>query len=303
MGSNPDETPILYVIRDDEDITPAEYDLLEGQMKKVYDAPLHGEYYMRDNFQVFQKLRALLTGGLAETYLTDYEKSGNGREAWQDLLVAFEGEDAKNTAITAARNDIRTSTWERNTKNWSFDQYCLKHIRAHNTLKRYGVPMDGATMVREWMRGIHNASLQSVKTTILTNAESKENLHKAIITFKDMATTLDLVVFEKSNDERKVGAAHLQRGGGRTGYRGGYQGRGKGHHRSPPYKRQPDHRPGSFTGRHKSPYRGRGGGGGRGYSSQSTPREDDGLLLDQSILDQMNPKQRNARHITKAEIK
>ena len=27
-----------------------------------------------------------------EKSLTDYEKSGNGREAWQDLLVAFEGE-------------------------------------------------------------------------------------------------------------------------------------------------------------------------------------------------------------------
>mmetsp|Transcript_5310 Transcript_5310/g.7827 ORF Transcript_5310/g.7827 Transcript_5310/m.7827 type:complete len:274 (+) Transcript_5310:675-1496(+) len=104
-GSNPDETPLLYVIRNDEDISPDELELLEGQMRKVYEAPLHGEHYMRDNFQVYQKLRALLTGGLAETYLTDYEKSGDGRGAWQELLVEYEGEDAKNTAITSARND------------------------------------------------------------------------------------------------------------------------------------------------------------------------------------------------------
>ena len=147
LGSNPDETPLSYVIRDDDDITPEELDILEGQMKKIYEAPHHGEYFMRDNFQVYQKLRALLTGGIAETYITDYEKTGNGRELWQALLVAYEGEDATNAAITSARNDIRLSTWEQNTKSWSFDQYCLKHIRANNILKKYGVPMDEATKV------------------------------------------------------------------------------------------------------------------------------------------------------------
>mmetsp|Transcript_11237 Transcript_11237/g.16169 ORF Transcript_11237/g.16169 Transcript_11237/m.16169 type:complete len:351 (+) Transcript_11237:725-1777(+) len=201
-GSNPDETPLLYVIRDDEALTPEEYDLLEGQMKKIYDAPLHGKHFMRDNFQVYQKLRALLTGGIAETYLSNYEKTGNGREAWQELLTAYEGEDATNTAITSARNDIRLSSWERNTKNWTFDQYCLKHIRANNILKKYDVPLDEATKVREFIRGINNTSLQSVKTSILLNKELKTDLNKAIIEFKDTVTTLDLVVFEKNQCKR-----------------------------------------------------------------------------------------------------
>jgi hypothetical protein len=73
--------PLSYIIRDDDEITDEEYASMEGQMKQIYDAPLQGDYYERDNFQVFQKLRSLLTGGLAETYLTDYEKTGDGREA------------------------------------------------------------------------------------------------------------------------------------------------------------------------------------------------------------------------------
>eukprot|EP00590_Aulacoseira_subarctica_P008036 CAMPEP_0172430552 /NCGR_PEP_ID=MMETSP1064-20121228/54927_1 /TAXON_ID=202472 /ORGANISM="Aulacoseira subarctica , Strain CCAP 1002/5" /LENGTH=241 /DNA_ID=CAMNT_0013176685 /DNA_START=3 /DNA_END=725 /DNA_ORIENTATION=- len=168
-----DGVPLSYIIRDDDEITEDEYALMEGQMRRIYDAPLQGDYYERDNFQVFQKLRSLLTGGLAETYLSDYEKTGDGREAWQALLTAFEGDDAKNAAITSARNDIRTSTWERNSKNWTFDQYCLKHIRAHNILKRYDVPVDESTKVREFIRGIHNSSFQSIKTTILLNPELK----------------------------------------------------------------------------------------------------------------------------------
>jgi hypothetical protein len=157
-----DGCPLSYIIRDDDDITQDEYELLEGQMKRIYDAPLQGDYYERDNFQVFQKLRALLTGGLAETYLTDFEKSGDGREAWTALLTAYEGDNAKNAAITSARNDIHTSTWERNTKNWLFDQYCLKHIRAHNILKRFDIQMDKSTKVREFIRGIKKSSFNSI---------------------------------------------------------------------------------------------------------------------------------------------
>ena len=56
-----DGCPLSYIIRDDNEITDEEYNLMEGQMKRIYDAPLQGDYYERDNFQVFQKLRALLT--------------------------------------------------------------------------------------------------------------------------------------------------------------------------------------------------------------------------------------------------
>ena len=289
-----DGCPLSYIIRDDNEITDEEYNLMEGQMKRIYDAPLQGDYYERDNFQVFQKLRALLTGGLAETYLTDFEKSGDGREAWIALLTAYEGDDAKNAAITSARNDIRTSTWERNSKNWTFDQYCLKHIRAHNILKRYDVPMDESTKVREFIRGIHNSSFQSIKTTILLNPEYKEDLNKAITAFKDTVTTLDLVVFEKNQDDRKIGATNTSRGGfGRNFNRSGRGGRGS-------YKRQYDQTHSRGGGR--GGYQGGGGrynrGGGRGNYNprQNNDRNepDDGLKLDQSILNQMNKKQRAA---------
>eukprot|EP00590_Aulacoseira_subarctica_P011644 CAMPEP_0172424146 /NCGR_PEP_ID=MMETSP1064-20121228/21716_1 /TAXON_ID=202472 /ORGANISM="Aulacoseira subarctica , Strain CCAP 1002/5" /LENGTH=1711 /DNA_ID=CAMNT_0013165931 /DNA_START=811 /DNA_END=5943 /DNA_ORIENTATION=- len=301
--SGADGCPLSYVIRDDDDITADEYALLEGQMKKVYDQPLQGDYFERDNFQVFQKLRALVTGGLAETYLSDYEKSGNGRQAWFTLLTAYEGDDAKNAQITSARNDIRTTTWERNSKNWTFDQYCLKHIQAHNILKRYEVPMDEPTKVREFIRGIHNASLQSVKISILNNEDTKKDLNKAITVFKDTVTTLDLVIFDKTTDDRKIGATQsYPRVGHRGGnsFRGGGGRGGRGHNHN--HQRRPHEYRGGHQGRGGGGYQsrysrgGRGGGGGRYQNNyqNNTSREDDGLLLDQSILSQMNPRQRAA---------
>lgn len=230
-------------------------------MKRIYDAPLQGDYYERDNFQVFQKLRALLTGGLAETYLTDYEKSGDGGEAWTALLTAYEGDDAKNAAITSARNDIHTSTWERNSKNWTFDQYCLKHIRAHNILKRFDVPVDEATKVREFIRGIHNASFNSIKTTILLNPEYKQDLNKAITAFKDTVTTLELVVFDKQTEDRKIGAvrSNFRGGPGRNSHRQGRGGRGNAHKR--PYEHSNNRGRGGMQGGYQNKYH-RGGGRG-----------------------------------------
>jgi len=153
--------------------------------------------------------------------------------------------------------------------------------------------MDGATKVREFLRGIHNSSLQSVKTSILLNKDLKTDLNKAIIEFKDTVTTLDLVVFDKanSNEERKIGATYTHRGNTRGNYRGAHKGRGT--HRHVPYnKPYESNRRGGYQGRSDTRHYNNRGRGGR---NQSYPkREDDGLLLDQSILDQMNPKQRKA---------
>ena len=230
---------------------------------------------------MFLKLRALLTCGLAETYLSDFERSGDGRGAWLTLLTAFEGEDARNAAITSARNDIRTCTWERNSKNWTFDQFCLKHIRAHNILKRYDVPMDESTKVREFIRGIHNASFQSIKTTILLKPELKQDLNKAITAFKDTVTTLDLVVFDKPSDDRRISAVNATgRGGfGRHNQPRGRQG-GRNNHKRP-YEHS-----NTRGGGRRGGYQGRfpRGGGGRGqynynprYQNNSTQAQDDGL--------------------------
>jgi hypothetical protein len=188
-GSSGD-TPLVYITRDDDEITEDEYNELEGPMKKVYDAPLQGYHFDKDNYLVFQKLRNQLSGGLAETHLSDFERSGNGRAAWQHLVTCFEGEDARNAAITAARNDIREATWEKNTRNWTFDMYCLKHVKAHNTLRKYGIIIEGETKVRDFIRGIHNQSLASIKANILLTDRTKNDLDQAIIAFKDNISVL-----------------------------------------------------------------------------------------------------------------
>jgi len=140
-----------------------------------------------------------------------------------------------------------------------------------------------------------------VKTAILLDKELKTNLNKAIIEFKDTATTLDLVLFEKNNtDERKIAAINTRGSNRRGGYRGGYRGGGRHNHthRQSPYHRNTDYRRGGYQGRG-----GRGGTASSGGRGDTSEKEDDGLLLDQSILDQMSSKQRKAYYEGRSKLR
>ena len=140
-------TPLSYIIRDDDDMTEEQLEDLEGPAKEIYEAPLQGTYFERDNYQVFQHLRTQIVGSSAETHIESFERKSDGRNAWLFLKTKYEGEDARNAAIAVARKDISSASWERNLKNWSFDDYCLRHTRANNTLSKYGVPVDGPSQV------------------------------------------------------------------------------------------------------------------------------------------------------------
>ena len=294
------DIPLSYVIRVDTDVTEEEYDNLEGTAKAIYDAPLQGKHFDRDNFQVFQYLQTLLIHGTADTYVTEFESRGEGRAAWLALLVAFEGDDARNAAIALARNTIQTSIWEKNTRNYTFDDYCTRHIKANNELTRYGVPIDGATQVHAWLAGIKKEAYRAVKADILLGPETKEDLKRAVMLMKDTLTALRLVD-DDNVEPRRIGGmrqgSDSRRNGGRgwaINWRRGSPGRSGGRGRDDRGRgRFPSYR----GGRQYAYQRGRGGGR---HSYQDTYRAirnqpaDDGLGMSQEILNQMTSKQRAA---------
>ena len=208
--------------RDDDNMTEEELNDLEGPAKEIYEAPLQGTYFERDNYQVFQHLRTQIVGSSAETHIESFEKKSDGRNAWLFLKTNNEGEDARNAAIAVARKEISSTSSERNLKNWSFDDYCLKHTRANNTLSKYGVPVDGPSQVRAFLDGIHNRDMDSVKSNVMFDAETKGDLGKAIIKFKDTTSALNLVSSGRysQEDHRRIGSASR---GGRFHGRGGQQ--------------------------------------------------------------------------------
>jgi len=258
---------------------------LEGPANEVYEAPLQGTYFERDNYQVYQHLRTQIIGSIAETHIEAFVTLGDGRNAWNFLKTRYEGEDARNAAITLARNDISSASWERNLKNWSFDDYCMRHIWANNTLNKYRVPVDGPSQVRAFLDGIHNHQMDGVKSNVMINAETMSDLGKAVISFKNTISALKLTSSGRNHsqeDNQHIGS--VQRGcGGRFNSRDGQRHSGQ----KRPYDNNQSHRGG--RGGFGRPFPGRGCFQ-QHHTGGHSEQPNDGLRLDKSVLDQMSSK-------------
>ena len=75
------------------------------------------------------------------------------------------------------------------------------------------MPLDPASQVRSFLRGIKNTSFTTVKATVVQNAAINQDLSKCIMTFKDTMAVFDMVGSDKTeNDQRNIGSMRHGRG-------------------------------------------------------------------------------------------
>jgi hypothetical protein len=117
-------------------------------------APLTGDKFNCDNFNVYQVMVEWTKSGSAKTYVDQYQETQDGRGAYLELITAFEGQDARYTAIITAQSRIESAYFERPTWNFTFEDYCMKHIKANNELRHYQVEAPGELQVSKFLRGI-----------------------------------------------------------------------------------------------------------------------------------------------------
>jgi len=67
---------------------------------------LSGEQFQYDNKEVNQTILSWVNDKSAATYAINYKSSLDGRNMWLSLARAYEGEDARQLSISAARNKI-----------------------------------------------------------------------------------------------------------------------------------------------------------------------------------------------------
>lgn len=277
---NEQGVPIYYVIRDPDQEDKYRED--NGDIGKIiYEAPFKGRIYANDSFQVLQILRQWTSGGTAETFV---DNNNDVQDAWAHLIRNYEGHDARSANIQKARETINTAHWTRNSQNFTFDDYCNKHVKANNELDRYSSNVDGESQVNAFLKGIRtdarqNPHLLPIKAIILNGENTRNNLAGAIIAFKD--TMRQIVGTTNEREKRYIGAFNcdIRRGGrsGRTGSRGG---------RSFDYQYGRSGRGGRGAGRGSFGHRSGRHGGGRGRFSQ----RDQNLFIPNDVLEAVGPR-------------
>ena len=99
-------TPIDYVIR--EEPPPEAVEDMSECDKTLYAYPLTGRHFQYDNMQVYRLLSDLVCGTSGFTWISDYDRTQNGRAAWKALVEHYEGGVQKEKRTTTALALLRT---------------------------------------------------------------------------------------------------------------------------------------------------------------------------------------------------
>lgn len=225
---NENGVPLSYIIRDESERTTTIN--AGGYAATLYDAPFIGPTFVADNFRVYQLLIQWTSGGTAETYVDRFQSTQHGRQVWQSLIETYDGPDARNASVQETRLLLDALKYEKDSHNFTFDDYCTRTITYNNDLTRHGgANVDGRSQVSKFLNGISRSDMQPIKISIMRDPKCKDDLFKSVSEFKDVYQSL----LKTSRTgltcaECRVGSqtsSQTARGGGGRGGRGGHSGR------------------------------------------------------------------------------
>ena len=167
--------PIAYVIRPDK---PAGWDPMVDATtdyeRLMYQLPLNGPAYNRDNEVVFSFIQLAVLQTLAENWIFDAIPGRDGRAAMRALRDHYQGEANLDVRATKAQQTLDTLTYT-SEKNMPFETMITTLNKAYNSLKRQGQEFTDRTKVEQLAKRIKNPT-RDIQITVAV--ETMATLHR-----------------------------------------------------------------------------------------------------------------------------
>ena len=161
-----------------------------------------GKMYKEDNKIVWLHLKAALLRSPSYDHILEYNKTSNGRKAWNTLKQFYEGEDFIQRLQDEAFTILKNTIYKGESNKHKFEYYANKHIKAHKLLVESGynngLGMDDATKIQHLKSGIKiEASLEHALTTSRTSGLLRG-------TFTEFVSFLQAEVNEMQSRKREL---------------------------------------------------------------------------------------------------
>ena len=153
--------PLLYVIRDN-DVGDFSESYQNRREKLVACMTLKGSAFHTDNGDVFSLLLQHTENTEGYTIVSNNEKKRNGRKAWKELSLHFEGSTFKARVAQEAGTTLKTALYSGPKRNFSFGDYYSLHAGAHAKLSRANKPMTVEQQIDTFIQGMQCATVQSI---------------------------------------------------------------------------------------------------------------------------------------------
>ena len=146
------KAPLSYVVRPDID---ASYVFEDDDKERMYQMPLAGKNFKRDNKLVYSMLKAACVKTDAWTWIQDHDKSASGRQAWLTLVAHYDGTGELNKRLERAKEEM-TRLHYKDEKSYPFERYITKLKENFFILaKDSDEALTGKQKVEKMMNGLH----------------------------------------------------------------------------------------------------------------------------------------------------
>jgi hypothetical protein len=156
---------------------------------------LVGAHFDLDNRTLYDELKPLVLDGPGWAFVRKYDKAKDGRKAVLALKAQAEGLSSTLTHKVKAYSSIASAVYRGPRRGFTFANYVTVHQEAHNKLFYLEEEVQESKKVDDFLKGIHDPSLQVGKTVVLSD------IHK-LGDFEECQQYLGMLVANMSNQSK-----------------------------------------------------------------------------------------------------
>ena len=219
------KVPLVYVVRDETEKGILDY--VDDDEERMYQMPLSGENFKRNNKLVYNMLKSACVKTDAWTWIQDHDKTSNGRKAWLALIAHYDGTGELNKRLERAKEEINRLHYK-DEKSFPFEKFITKLKENFFILgKDKDETLTGRQQVDIVFKGIRSpdASVVAAKTDVYkdfrSDFTSATNFLSGLISNIHSAAQMDYVNNRNSGKRRYISAMDSRDGGGRGRFKRG----------------------------------------------------------------------------------
>jgi hypothetical protein len=216
---------LAYVVRDDVNLPAVDpgYGMPTMVDEMISRGPHFGQYYQQDNIDVWQVIRHVTHGGPGWSWVQEFHRTSNGRQAYLAIKTHYLGESYSSRIRSQADNTIENSFYDGKSRSFTFERYCEVLKTAFTDIENTGEAVSETRKVRVLLQGITDPRLITAKSTVIATPALKDTFDNAINFIAQFQVERSSHEGTRGAQQRNVSAltSHNRGGSGRGGGRGG----------------------------------------------------------------------------------
>jgi hypothetical protein len=192
--------PLAYIVHDRVEVPEVNDGF--GQPSYREKMVMRGDYnhaaYINDNIAVWNAICHTTHGGIAWSWVSQFDRSMDGQGVYQALKSHYLGTSYQ-ARIKASADAVFTKMYFDGTRSFTFETYTSTLMRAFTDFKSTGEEVAEELKIQVLLRGIIAPSLQAAVHAVQANAELKSDHEKAVNYLAEANDNLKATASAKQN--------------------------------------------------------------------------------------------------------